>query len=56
MRSQARNRLPNWAIGLILVLITAVLSVYAFTKSLPWADKYEVEAVFTNAAERWPRS
>ncbi len=49
MRTERRKRLPNWAIGLILVVITAALSVYAFTKALPWADKYSVEAVFTNA-------
>ncbi len=56
MRVERRKRLPNWAIGLILVVITAVLSVYAFTKSLPWADKYTVEAVFENAGNVRPNS
>lgn len=56
MRAQKRKRLPNWAIGLILVVITALLSVYAFTKSLPWVDKYSVEAVFTNAGNVRPAS
>ena len=49
MRAERRKRLPNWAIGLILVVITGALSLYAFTKSLPWADKYSTQAVFTNA-------
>jgi phospholipid/cholesterol/gamma-HCH transport system substrate-binding protein len=49
MRAERRKRLPNWAIGLILVVIVGLLSVYAFTKTLPWSDKFTVEAVFTNA-------
>ena len=56
MRVERRKRLPNWAIGLILVVIVGVLSIYAFTKSLPWADKYTVEAVFTNAGNVRPAS
>ena len=56
MRAERRKRLPNWAIGLILVVVVGVLSVYAFTKSLPWADKYTVEAVFTNAGNVRPAS
>jgi len=56
MRAERRKRLPNWAIGLILVVIVGALSVYAFTKSLPWADKYTVEAVFQNAGNVRPAS
>jgi phospholipid/cholesterol/gamma-HCH transport system substrate-binding protein len=56
VRSERRKRLPNWAIGLILVVVVGVLSVYAFTKTLPWADKYTVEAVFTNAGNVRPDS
>jgi phospholipid/cholesterol/gamma-HCH transport system substrate-binding protein len=56
VRTERRKRLPNWAIGLILVVVVGVLSVYAFTKSLPWADKYTVEAVFTNAGNVRPAS
>ena len=37
-------------------LIAAVLSVYAFTKSLPWADPYTVKAVFANAGNIRPNS
>ena len=56
MRADRRKRLPNWAIGLILVVVVGVLSVYAFTKSLPWEDKYTVEAVFENAGNVRPDS
>ena len=56
MRAHDNKRLPNWAIGLILVVITTVLSIYAFTKSVPWADKYEVQAVFTDAGSVRPAS
>lgn len=53
---EKRKRLPNWAIGLILVFFLAVASVYAFTKSVPWADKYEVQAVFETAGNIRPNS
>jgi phospholipid/cholesterol/gamma-HCH transport system substrate-binding protein len=56
VRAERRKRLPNWAIGLILVVVVGVLSVYAFTKSLPWADKYTVQAVFENAGNVRPAS
>ena len=56
MRADRRKRLPNWVIGLILVVVVGVLSVYAFTKTLPWADKYTVEAVFENAGNVRPDS
>ena len=56
MRAERRKRLPNWAIGLILVVVVGALSVYAFTKTLPWADKYSVQAVFANAGNVRPAS
>jgi phospholipid/cholesterol/gamma-HCH transport system substrate-binding protein len=56
MRTERRKRLPNWAIGLILVVVVGALSVYAFTKTLPWADKYTVQAVFANAGNVRPAS
>ena len=56
MRNERRKRLPNWAIGLILVIIVGALSLYAFTKSLPWSDKYTTQAVFTNAGNVRPAS
>jgi phospholipid/cholesterol/gamma-HCH transport system substrate-binding protein len=43
------RRLPNWAIGLILVVVVGAGSVLAYSKTLPWADPYEVQAVFTTA-------
>jgi phospholipid/cholesterol/gamma-HCH transport system substrate-binding protein len=56
MRTERRRRLPNWAIGLILVIVLGALSIYAFTKSLPWSDKYTVQAVFTSAGNVRPAS
>ena len=56
MRAERRKRLPNWAVGLILVVVVGALSVYAFTKTLPWADKYSVQAVFANAGNVRPAS
>ena len=53
---QRRERLPNWAIGLILVVLLAIASLYAFTKSVPWENKYTVEAVFPSAANIRPAS
>lgn len=53
---ERRRRLPNWAIGLILVFFLAIASVYAFTKSVPWSNKYTVEAVFTSASNVRPSS
>jgi len=56
MRHQRTKRLPNWAIGLILVVVLVIGSVYAYTKELPWSSKYEVDAVFTTAANVRPDS
>ena len=53
---QRRERLPNWAVGLILIVLLAIASFYAFTKSVPWADPYEVKAVFPSAANIRPAS
>jgi len=53
---ERRNRLPNWAIGLILVFFLAVASVYAFTKSVPWANPYTVQAVFESSGNIRPNS
>ena len=43
------HRVPNWLLGLFLLALIGVLSVYAYTKSLPWSDRYETHAVFTSA-------
>jgi ABC-type transporter Mla subunit MlaD len=49
VRTHGSKRLPNWAIGLIAIVVIAIASVLAYTKSLPWADPYEVTAVFDSA-------
>lgn len=49
MRKQSRRKLPNWAIGLIMVVVLAVASYVAFTKQVPWGGGTEVTAVFNSA-------
>jgi ABC-type transporter Mla subunit MlaD len=46
MRAQRRERVPNWAIGLVMIVVIAAASMVAYTKELPWNDPYEVTAVF----------
>jgi len=43
------HRLPNWLLGLLLLVVAGVASFYAYTKELPWTDRFEVNAVFTTA-------
>ena len=52
----SKRRLPNWAIGLILIVVIAVGSVLAYTKKLPWSNPYEVQAVFQTAQNLRPSS
>jgi ABC-type transporter Mla subunit MlaD len=49
MRTTARKKLPNWAVGLILVVVIAVASFLAYTKKLPWSHTFTVNAVFTTS-------
>jgi phospholipid/cholesterol/gamma-HCH transport system substrate-binding protein len=56
MRPGQHKRLPNWAIGLILVVLIAVGSVLAYTKKLPFTHGYQVKAVFTTAENIRPKS
>jgi phospholipid/cholesterol/gamma-HCH transport system substrate-binding protein len=57
MRTGARReRLPNWAIGLILIVILALASLYAFTKSVPWSNPHTIQAVFPSSANIRPAS
>ena len=49
MRKQSKRKLPNWAIGLIMVVILAVASYVAFTKQVPWGGGTEVTVVFNSA-------
>ena len=53
---QRRERLPNWVVGLILIVLLVIASIYAFTKSVPWSNPYTVEAVFANAGNVRPNS
>ena len=46
MRGMEHRGLPSWAVGLIAVVIIAIGSFLAYTKELPWSDRYEVSAVF----------
>ena len=56
MRNQSGRRLPNWAIGAIMVAILAVASYAAFTKNVPWGGGTEVTAVFKSAQNLTPNS
>jgi phospholipid/cholesterol/gamma-HCH transport system substrate-binding protein len=49
VRPGQHNRMPNWAIGLAIVVVLAIGSYLAFAKELPWGDKFEVRAVFSSA-------
>jgi phospholipid/cholesterol/gamma-HCH transport system substrate-binding protein len=49
VRGQHSRRLPNWAIGLIAIVVIAIASFLAYTKELPWHHGYEVKAVFSSA-------
>jgi phospholipid/cholesterol/gamma-HCH transport system substrate-binding protein len=49
MRPGPRHKLPNWAVGLILVVVIAVGAWLAYTKTLPWSHTYTVKAVFSTS-------
>ena len=49
MRRSHSRRVPNWAIGLLLVVILAAGAYLAFTKNVPWGGGTEVTAVFRSA-------
>jgi ABC-type transporter Mla subunit MlaD len=55
-RAKRERRVPSWAIGLMLVVVLAIASVYAFTKQVPWHNGYEVKAVFASAQNLRPSS
>jgi len=56
VRRDRRRRLPNTAVGAIVVFVIVVASVFAFTKELPFTDGYEVKATFTTAQNIRPSS
>jgi phospholipid/cholesterol/gamma-HCH transport system substrate-binding protein len=43
------HRIPNWVIGLVLVIILAMGSYMAFAKKLPWSHQFQIKAVFSSA-------
>ena len=56
MRNQSGRRLPNWAIGLIMMIVLAVASYVAFTKQVPWGGGTEFKVVFNSAQNLRPNS
>jgi len=54
--SGSQQRMPNWAIGLILLVVIGVGSVVAYTKKLPWDNPHEVQAVFETAQNLRPKA
>jgi phospholipid/cholesterol/gamma-HCH transport system substrate-binding protein len=49
MRHGARHKLPNWAVGLILIVVILAASLLAYTKTLPWSHTFTVKAVFSTS-------
>lgn len=56
MRRFSPKRMPDWLIGLLLVVVLAVGSFAAFTKKVPWGGGTEVSAVFRSAQNLRPNS
>ena len=56
MRSHRDHRLPNWVIGLVIVVVAAIGAFLAFSKQLPFGDHFEVRAVFASAQSLRPSS
>jgi ABC-type transporter Mla subunit MlaD len=54
-RVRDRQPLPNWALGLIAVVVVTVATIIAFSgllgMRLPWQGGYEVKAVFQSAQD-----
>ena len=48
-RARDRKRVPNWAIGLVMVVVLVIASYFAFTKNVPWGRGTEVTVVFNSA-------
>ncbi len=56
MRRSGHRRIPNWAIGLILIVVIAVGAILAYTKTLPWSHQYTIKAVFSTSQNIAPNS
>ena len=48
--------MPAWAIGFVIVLLVGVGSYLAYTKELPWTDRFTVTATFESAQNLRPSS
>ena len=55
-RSAQHTGMPAVRAGLIAIVIVAVGTYFGFTKANPFADPYEVEAVFDTVNNLKPRS
>lgn len=42
------GRMPNWLLGIVLLIFIGVGSVIAYTKELPFSNEYEIHAVFAS--------
>ena len=56
MRSRSPKKVPDWLIGVLLIVVLAVGSYAAFTKNVPWGGGTEVSAVFRSAQNLRPNS
>ena len=56
MRSRSSRRLPNWAIGVIMLVVLAVAAYAAFTKNVPWGGGTEVKVAFNSAQNLRPNT
>jgi phospholipid/cholesterol/gamma-HCH transport system substrate-binding protein len=56
MRGRGHKRVPNWIVGLVLIVVIAVASLLAYTKSLPWTHHYTIKAVFSTSQSIAPNS
>ena len=55
-RSAQHKGMPNVRAGLIAIVIVVVASYFGFTKANPFANPYEVQAVFSTVNNLKPRS
>ncbi len=55
-RAKQGRRVPNWLVGLVLVIVLAIASLLAFTKQVPWGDAWDVKVVFSSAQNIRPSS
>ena len=54
--SSSERQIPNYAIGLLAVVLVAIGFLLAFSRALPWQSAYEIKAVFKDAQSLRPNS